>query len=83
MKYQIYSVRDEAAQSFGVPFFCPTESVGIRSFSMLVKDPQSTVFACPSDYTLYYLGEIDLATGIFSSITPVLILRADSFTQGA
>lgn len=59
----MYSIYDVKAQSYGVPFFSPTDGLAIRSFSQLCQDSNSTVFSYPEDFTLYRLGEIDLVTG--------------------
>lgn len=78
MEYRIYAVRDEAVQSFGVPFFVTTEAVALRNFKILCNDPNSTVYKSPSDFALYCLGSYNDEDASFSSILPALVLRASS-----
>lgn len=81
MKYQIYSVRDEAVESFGVPFFSATEAGATRSFRMVCNDPSSTVHHCPGDFALYHIGEFDDENGLFNPIHPALVIRGSSFKE--
>lgn len=80
----MYSIRDEAAQAFGQPFFCQTEPQALRSFRMLCLDPSSTVYHCPGDFALYLIGTFDDQDGnllVPELGSPTLVIRGDSFSK--
>lgn len=81
MKLEAYSIRDEAAQSFGVPFFVSTKSQAIRSFKMLCADKSSTVHAFPADFALYHIGDYHDVDGFFHFIQPSLVMRGSSLAN--
>lgn len=81
MKLNIYSVRDEASETFGTPFFSPSDNVAVRSFRMLCDDPSSTVHAFPADFALYCLGDYADNTGVITPVVPTLIVRGNSFPK--
>lgn len=63
MILKIFSIRDTKAESYGVPFFQPTEGEAERSFRTAVNDPKSKLSLYPEDFDLFYLGVYDDATG--------------------
>lgn len=80
MKINTFSIYDEKAQAFNVPFFQTHVGQAIRSFSDLAKDPQSTISRHPEDYHLYHIGEFDDHDAkIVSFNEPRLVARATEF----
>lgn len=66
MKQKVFTVHDIKAEAYNTPFFANTKGLAIRSFSELVNDPKSSVYAYPADFSLFEIGEYDLLTGIIS-----------------
>ncbi len=65
MKLEIYSIRDNAAQTFGHPMFAPTNNVAERNFGASVnrEDSMNAAFLAPQDFDLFHLGTFDDQTG--------------------
>lgn len=63
MKLNIYSIRDLKGANYNTPFAQPTHGTAERSFTELVKDPQSLVHKYPSDYELFHIGSFDDESG--------------------
>lgn len=59
MKLQIFSVRDQASESFGTPFFSPTDAAAVRNLVTAALDKDSMIAKSPSDYSLWNVGEWD------------------------
>lgn len=72
MRYNVYSIRDRAADVFGQPFFLPTNGVAIRVFSDEVNraDGNNNLNKHPEDFDLYYLGSFDDNDGSFDLCKP-------------
>jgi len=68
---EAYSVLDRAVKSFLQPFFVRARGEALRSFTEVVntKDHQFNKHA--TDYTLYYVGRFDDASGMFETVEPV------------
>lgn len=75
MKLAVCAVYDSAAECFGRPFFVAGKGVAIRSFRDEVNNKESTMYAHPDDYTLYYFGEFDDSMGQFHTAEPAQLLR--------
>lgn len=67
-----YSIYDNKALVYGLPFFAPTDGSAIRSFQELANDAQTTVGRHPADFSLFHVGLYDDQK---ASLTPVLPLR--------
>lgn len=76
MIYQVFSVKDDKAAAFALPFFLPRMEVALRSFRDAVKNPEHDMHRHPEDYALYCIGEYDDATGALQPCEPVLVARA-------
>lgn len=77
MKMSMFGIYDEKSLSYGTPFFQPQVGQGMRTFSDLAKDAQSSISKHPEDYSLYHLGDYDDFTGkIVSFDVPHLLQRA-------
>lgn len=63
MKHQVCSIRDQAVDAFGQPFYTPTTGAAIRAFGDALKDESQMMAKHPEDFALFHLGEYDDATG--------------------
>lgn len=73
----MYSIRDDKAQLFHVPFFNKTHGEAERNFKQLLVDDKSTISKYPEDFDLYYIGEYDDNTGKIETLaTPQHIAKA-------
>ena len=71
MKYRIVTIRDRAADVFGIPSFVMSLGAAVRSFGDEVnKKDGSPLSGHPEDFDLYELGEYDDDTGQFSQGIP-------------
>ena len=61
---RLYSIKDVKAASFDRPFPMPNDNVAIRSVKTLVNEPSQDLCKYPEDFELWYLGELDQATGL-------------------
>jgi hypothetical protein len=64
-KQQMFTIYDEKAKAYITPFFQPNEAVAVRSFRTMVNDKTHQFGQHPSDYTLFVIGDFDIATGEF------------------
>lgn len=72
-----YSVYDEKAEFFTVPFFASNTHVAVRSLDRLVNDDSTTVHQFPDDFTLYEIGKFDQDTGLITPLDkPKFIIKA-------
>lgn len=63
-KLKVFAVRDQKAESFvQQPFFCLQTGQAVRGFIDAVNDKQTEIYAHPSDYELFEIGEFDQETG--------------------
>ena len=74
MKLQLYSVRDTVAELFHAPRHMHNHAVAVRNFTeWLDQDDGGHVHL--EDYNLYYVGEFDDETGIFTALDePELVM---------
>lgn len=71
---KLFSILDAKAQAFSDPVFLPNNAIAERSFKIAANDPNSYIGQCPTDYTLFALGEWDDETGKFTLLdTPQAI----------
>lgn len=68
MVFVAVSVRDRAAETFGPPFFVPTEALALRSFAQEVNRPdeKNPMFNNSEDFELYRCGTFDDQTGLYA-----------------
>jgi len=71
MKLNAYSIYDNKALVYGLPFFAPTDGAAIRSLRDLANDSNTTVGRHPRDFVLFCVGEFDDQTGGYSQVSPV------------
>ena len=65
MQRKVFSVYDEKAEAYLLPFFLDTIGVAVRSITDCVNDPKHQFCAHASDYTLFLIAEYDDNTGSF------------------
>ena len=70
---KVFSIYDEKALTYGLPFFCPTEGIAKRMFNSLVNDPASNVNKYPGDFKLYLIGSFNETTAELESTTPLYL----------
>ena len=72
MKLNMYTFRDDAAQSYGQPFFQHNDGLATRLFADLVNDksPNAGYMSThPHQFSLVKLGEYDDKTGIVTMLS--------------
>lgn len=74
MRYVVCSVRDRAADVFGVPMFLGSIGQAIRAFSDEVQNPESMLAKHPEDFDLYFLGYYIDGAAEFSLDEPMRVL---------
>lgn len=80
----VYSIYDEKACAFNVPFFCVSDGVAVRNFTDLALDPRSMVHTHPEDFSLYCIGSFVDDTALLAPSMPVrLICRTADVLQQA
>jgi hypothetical protein len=63
-KKNIYSIFDSKAEAYLDPFYAPTDGVAIRMFQQAANDASSDFHKFAADYTLFKIGEFDVAGGL-------------------
>lgn len=65
LTYEIFAIKDQASDSFGLPFFAPTSAHALRSFRNGINDTEepSDISRNPQDFSLWQLGQYDSTTG--------------------
>lgn len=77
-----FSVYDEKAQAYNLPFFFPQIGVAIRAFTSMVQDQNSIIFRNPEDFTLYHIGTYSDLNGRMEAFSePRFIARATDVMQ--
>ena len=76
MKVQIFSVYDKAVQAFIKPFYCRSKGEAVRSFMEACGDEKMDFSKHASDYVMFYLGEFDDISGIFTPVEPQRVISA-------
>lgn len=66
-----YSIFDNKALVYGVPFFAPTDGFAIRTFGDLAGDTGTTVGRHPSDFSLFCVGTYDDQKGTLAALSPL------------
>lgn len=75
MKQGVYTVRDDVAEAFCLPWYSLNDNVAIRSFVAGCADSQSRLSTSPSDYALFKLGTFDDETGKIEVDIPKMLVR--------
>jgi len=65
-----YSIYDNKALVYAVPFFAINDGHAIRSFTDLANDPNTTIGRHPGDFSLYEVGLFDDQHATLVATTP-------------
>lgn len=81
---RIFTVYDTKAAIYGQPFYAVTDGIALRMFSDAVNNnsPDNALNRYPEDFTLYYIGEFDDATGsVTGNLIPILVANGTVVKQ--
>ena len=70
MIHKIFSIHDNAAKAYLLPFFLPTLGLATRTFSDCINDDTHAFGRNPKDYTLFEIGTWNDATAEVDYLTP-------------
>lgn len=80
---KLYAIRDDRMKQFLPPVLLENDAVATRMFGDVVgrKDANNLVANHPEDFSLWYIGDIDLCTGAVVQDTDAIgiICRASDF----
>lgn len=69
MQLLCFSVYDKAVHAFITPFFSRAKGEALRSFMEACQDEKHQFFRHAADYTLFFVGEFDDNSGVFSPLS--------------
>lgn len=79
---KVYSIFDDKAQVFNVPFFAVNDNVAVRIFAYVCNDSNQLISRYPNDFHLYCLGEFDGDKGVIvNGDMPVFLANAISLVN--
>lgn len=82
MKRKVYTIRDSKAEIYNEPFMQHTHGEAERTIKSLLNKKDNQISLHPEDYDLYYLGEYDDNTGLYSPLdTPQHIQKVAHLYQ--
>lgn len=83
MKYQVYVLKDLAADVFGQPMFALSKGGQVRSFGDEINRPdeKNMLYMHPEDFDLYVCGEYNDYGAIFECEAPQLVVRGRDLKQ--
>ncbi len=82
MDLKIFSIYDEKGKIYMAPYFLSHTGQGIRTFSDIVQDKQTSINKHPEDYSLYHIGEFCNVSGkVQSTSEPQFIVKATDFDK--
>lgn len=55
----VFSIFDEKAAAFGMPFFTVNEAMALRMILATARDQNTNIAQFPGDFTLFVIGEWD------------------------
>lgn len=76
MILHLYSVFDSAVQAYLPPFCERSDAAAVRAFRRACLDPNHAFAVSGKDYSLYYLGDFDDATGSLTQSGMLFMHRA-------
>lgn len=69
MKLVLTVIYDSLIKEFSTPIFFESKGKAIRSFQNGVNDEKSSLFNFPDQFTMFYIGDLELDTGRFESLS--------------
>lgn len=76
MKHKVFTVRDDKAQMYNLPFYSRTSAEATRNLLETMNNPQTMINKYPTDYSLWQVGEYDDVDGTFQTHPPIHIVNA-------
>lgn len=76
MILEIYSALDRAVKAYMQPFFVRSRGEALRSFTDAVNSQDHQFHKHAGDYSLWFLGRYDDATGSFAAVEPERVVTA-------
>lgn len=61
---KVYSIFDDKAQVFNLPFYCSNDAMAIRAFADAINNSGRLESRFPEDFRLYCLGDFDEEKGV-------------------
>lgn len=84
MIHQIYSVFDDAANTFMPPWYQNRDALAMRVFSDACRQEDHPFNQNPQDFHLYHLGNYDDETGRLENVDkPALLLKGSDVRDAA
>lgn len=80
MVYKIYSIRDQFA-GFLTPTVEQNDDIAKRAFKLAINRPDTIVYANPTHFDLYQIGEFDTSNGTITAIEPVIVATGLSLKE--
>jgi hypothetical protein len=71
MLLNAYTVYDNKALTYNVPFFTSTDGSAVRMFADLANDTNTQIGRHPSDYSLFFIGGYDDSKGALLPESPL------------
>lgn len=65
MTKKMYSIKDNKAEMYHVPFYANTHAEAERNVTTVVNDEKTSIGQYPKDFDLYFLGEFNDNLGKF------------------
>ncbi len=81
MDKYLFTVYDSVAGAYLDPFVAPAIEFAIREFRRAVNKEGHQFNQYPEDYTLFYIGEFDIASGKINSSEPTSLGVAITFKE--
>lgn len=76
MIIKLFAVLDSASGVYDGPVPSNTEGTAMRSFTNMARNPDSPIGQNPSDFSLWYLGDYNDATGELSAAAKKCLAHA-------
>ena len=71
---KVFSVYDQKAEAYLLPFFFKNTGEAMRAFTTAINDSGSTLGKHYADYNLFEVGEFDDSTALLRNYDPVINL---------
>ncbi len=81
MKHRMFCVHDVKAKAYMQPWFLHQDGMATRAFADCVNDPEHNFGRHPADYTLFFIGVFDDATGMCITQAPMAMGNGIEFIE--
>jgi len=71
MKLNAYSIFDNKALVYQMPFFAPNDGHAVRAFGDIANSSDTLVGRHPGDFSLFHVGEYDDQNASLSGLSPL------------